>query len=57
MNILEEIAQKRVKSLITKKAQISTEQIKQRAQLIAADESKMYGKYNFLFEKNLSKEG
>lgn len=57
MNILEEIAQKRVKSLITKKAQISTEQIKQRAQLIAADEIKMYGKYNFLFEKNLLKEG
>lgn len=57
MNILEEIAQKRVKSITAKKAQISEEQIKQRAQLIASDESKMYGKYNFLFEKNLSKEG
>ena len=57
MNILEEMAEKRKTAVADKRAEVTFEKIKEEALLIAGREIEQNGKYPFLFEKNLAKEG
>lgn len=57
MNILEEIASKRIEDVNKQKKIISLENIKEQAEKIAREEYKKNGKYLFSFKKAISKPG
>jgi len=57
MNILEKIAGKRRIDIENRKQKISLKEIKDKAEKIAEKELRENGSFDFLFQKNLSKEG
>lgn len=57
MNILEEIAEKRRIDIESRKKKVPLKEIKDMAEKIAEKEKKEKGEFDFLFQKNLSKEG
>ncbi|MDE7309164.1 MAG: indole-3-glycerol phosphate synthase, partial [Lachnospiraceae bacterium] len=57
MNILEEIAEKRRIDIENRKKKVPLKEIKEMEEKIAEKEKNDKGEFDFLFQKNLSKEG
>ena len=57
MNILEEIAEKRRIDIENRKEKISLKEVKDMAEKIAEKERNEKGEFDFLFQKNISREG